>query len=147
MPVATRKTESEAILDQLGRLLRELTRQAGGADDGPSMTASQRITLVELALEGPLRLNDLAQRVGVSLPTASRSVDALEALGLAERAQDPTDRRALSIDLTPGGRALFDERAAKASRAFEPAAATLSADERRTLLALLERMAAAMRSG
>jgi DNA-binding MarR family transcriptional regulator len=140
------ETESRAILDRLGVLLRSLTRSVGGADDGPSMTASQRIALVELAQDGPLRLNDLASRMGVSAPTASRSVDVLESLGLVHRSPDPDDRRALSIELTMEGRALFDERAARAHHAFEPAAATLSAEERRTLLALLERMAAAIRS-
>ena len=75
--------DTRAILDQLGRLLRELTRRTGGADDGPAMTASQRIALVELGQDGPLRLDDLADRMGTSAPTASRAVDALEHLGLA----------------------------------------------------------------
>ncbi len=139
-------SDQKPILDQLGRLLRQLTRLAGGADDdGPALTASQRIALVELGQDGPLRLNDLAHRMGVSAPTASRAVDALEALGVAARATDAEDRRALSIGLTPQGRALFDERLARAAAAFRPATAALTAAERRTLLELLERMTAALR--
>lgn len=137
--------DTRAILDQLGRLLRELTRRTGGADDGPAMTASQRIALVELGQDGPLRLGDLADRMGTSAPTASRAVDALEHLGLANRAPAPADRRALSIALTDAGRTLFDERYARAAIAFGPAAAVLSPDERRVLLVLLERMSAALR--
>jgi DNA-binding MarR family transcriptional regulator len=144
MPVTT-SAEARTILDRLGRLLRELTRQTGGADDGPPMTASQRIALVELGLDGPLRLGDLADRMGSSAPTATRAVDALEHLGLASRAPAPADRRALSIALTEAGRTLFDERYARAAVAFEPAAAALSKDERRDLLALLERMTDALR--
>ena len=134
-----------AILDQLGRLLRQLTRLAGGADEGHSLTSSQRIALVELGQDGPLRLNDLAHRMGASAPTASRAVDALEALGLVTRSTEPSDRRALSIELSPEGRGLFDERVALAARAFKPAAKALSAAERRDLLGLLERMTEALR--
>jgi DNA-binding MarR family transcriptional regulator len=137
--------ETELLLHQLGQLLRQLTRLVGGGDDGPPMTASQRIALVELGEEGPLRLRDLAQRMGTSTPTASRSVDALEAFGLVTRAPEPGDRRALRIEVTSRGRALLDERLARAAVAFQPAAATLSAAEHRELVALLRRMTAALR--
>jgi len=134
-----------AILDQLGRLLRQLTRLTGGADEGLSLTASQRIALVELGQDGPLRVNDLAHRMGASAPTASRAVEALEALGLVTRAPEPSDRRALSIGLSPKGRKLFDERLRLAVHAFRPAASALTAAERRELLQLLERMTEALR--
>jgi DNA-binding MarR family transcriptional regulator len=132
--------DTATILEQLGRLIRQLTRLTGGAEETPQMTATQRIAIVELAHDGPMRLNDLAQRMGVSAPTASRAVDALEALGLVGRAPDPDDRRALRLDLTPAGRTLFGERTARAAEAFAPAAESLSATERKQLLALLERL-------
>ena len=137
---------NELLLDQLGQLLRQLTRLAGGADDGPAMTASQRIALVELGQDGPLRLNDLARRMGTSAPTASRSVDTLEALGLVVRAPEAGDRRALSIEVTERGRALLEERLTRAAQAFQPASATLSVAERRELLSLLRRMTDALRA-
>jgi DNA-binding MarR family transcriptional regulator len=138
------RTETKAILEPLGKLLRELTRRAGGADDGPAMTATQRIALVELFESGPTRLNVLADRLGVSAPTASRAVDVLDNLDLVERRPDPDDRRALRIELTPAGEQLLDERKARAAVAFEPAAAVLSEEERTTLIELLERMTAAL---
>jgi DNA-binding MarR family transcriptional regulator len=138
--------DTTAVLDQLGRLLRRLTRLTGGADDGPPMTASQRIALIELHEDGPLRLNALADRMGTSTPTASRAVDALEHLGLAKREPSPADRRALSIGLTEAGRALVAERYARAGAAFAPAARSLTAEEREVLLELLERMTAALTS-
>ena len=111
------------------------------------MTATQRIALFELGDVEPLRLNDLADRMGVSAPTASRSVDALHELGLVERVPDPRDRRALRIDLTPSGRKLLEERKARAQAAFEPAVAALSDAERETLSELLRRMSDAVRGG
>jgi DNA-binding MarR family transcriptional regulator len=136
----------ELLLRELGQLIRQLTRLVGGADDSPPMTATQRIALVELGDDGPLRLNDLARRMGTSTPTASRAVDALETLGLVTRAPESGDRRALSIELTGRGRDLLDERLRRAARAFEPAAATLSDADRRALLALLSRLTDALRS-
>ena len=138
--------DDELILRELGHLIRQLTRLVGGADDGPPMTATQRIALVELGDEGPLRLNDLARRMGTSSPTASRSVDTLETLGLVTRAPESSDRRALSIEVSARGRDLLDERLRRAAQAFEPAAATLSVDERDALIALLRRMTDALRA-
>ena len=142
-----RPPDTAALLEQLGHLLRQLTRLTGGADDGPPMTASQRIALVEIGQEGPLRLSDLARRMGTSTPTASRAVDALEGLGLVTRATETADRRALSLELSPAGRRLLDERKERAADAFEPATASLTAAERRELLALLRRMTDALRAG
>jgi DNA-binding MarR family transcriptional regulator len=111
------------------------------------MTATQRIALVEIGEDGPLRVNDLAHRMGTSAATASRAVDVLETLGLVTRAPEVGDRRALSIGLSPSGRALLDDRLRRAGAAFEPAVSELSPDERRTLLGLLERMTEALRDG
>ncbi len=138
--------DTGAILDQLGRLLRELTRMTGGADDGPAMTATQRISLLEIAEAGPLRLNDLAARMGTSAPTASRAVDALDELGLAVRTGDPDDRRAVRIELTAAGQALVRDRKARAAGAFEPAVAALSGSDREELLRLLARLTEALAS-
>jgi DNA-binding MarR family transcriptional regulator len=62
----------ERILEELSRLIRQLTRISGGPDEARAMTATQRLALFELVDSGPLRLNDLAQRMGTSAPTASR---------------------------------------------------------------------------
>ena len=116
----------------------------GGADDGPAMTATQRIALIEIADAGPFRLNDLAARMGTSAPTASRAVDVLDELGLVARTPDPADRRAVRIELTSAGRTLVSERKARASVAFEPAVAALAASDRERLLELLARMTEAL---
>src|SRR5919202_754547 len=140
------RDEALEILMDLSRLIRAMTRVAGGPDETPPMTPTQRLTLFELGDGGSLRLNDLAERMGVSPPTASRSVDALHELGLVERVPDPHDRRALRIDLTPTGKKLLVERKGKAEAAFAPAVAALSASDRETLSRLLRRMTDAVRA-
>jgi DNA-binding MarR family transcriptional regulator len=136
--------ETTQVLLDLSRLLRNLTRLVGGADDGPPMTATARVALVELGDGGPVRLNDLAARMGVSAPTASRSVDALRELGLVERVVDPEDRRAVRIELSVEGQALLDRRTERARIAFEPAVAALSEADRKRFSQLLHRMTEAL---
>jgi DNA-binding MarR family transcriptional regulator len=143
--MSAKTPDTTVLLEQLGQLLRQLTRLTGGAEDWPGMTTSQRIALIELGQEGPLRLSDLARRMGTSTPTASRAVDALEVLGLVTRAPETGDRRALSLDVSATGRTLIDARLGRAADAFAPATASLSAAERRQLLSLLRRMTDALR--
>jgi DNA-binding MarR family transcriptional regulator len=137
----TRPDPSVRVLDQLGRVIRHLTRISGGPDEGPALTSTQRLALFELLEDGPMRLNDLAGRMGLSAPTASRAVDALADAELVERRTDPDDRRALRIELTAAGRARVDLRKARVAEAFRPAAAGMPAAEREQLATLLERLA------
>lgn len=133
------------LLDELGGLIRHLTRLSNGpADEGVATTSTQRLALFELADDGPLRLNDLAQRVGVSAPTASRAVEALCELGLVERLPDPSDRRALRIDLTAAGRSQVAVRRQRVLDRFGPAAQALSGDEQSRLVGLLARLRSAL---
>jgi DNA-binding MarR family transcriptional regulator len=60
--------------------------------------------MCRLADEGPQRLGSLATAFGLDPSTITRQVQALEASGLAERALDPTDRRAAILDLSEEGR-------------------------------------------
>jgi DNA-binding MarR family transcriptional regulator len=53
---------------------------------------------------GSLRVTALAERLGVDTPTVTRKVQQLERLGLVARTNDPEDRRAHRIRLTPAGR-------------------------------------------
>ncbi len=137
----SKRDPSTRILDELSRLIRQLSRLSGGPDEGPPLTATQRLALFELVDQGPLRLNDLAARMGTSAPTASRAVDALDELGLVDRQPDPADRRALQLDLTPEGRKSVEERKARVLEAVRPAVAALRAAEREQLATLLARLA------
>jgi len=125
------------LLDVLGRIVRGLTRLSGGLEDGPALTATQRVALIETVDAEPVRLQDLAERLGVSPPTTSRAVDALVEHGLLERVPDPEDRRAVRISLTERGRTSVAERKARVLDAFLPAAATMPAADQERLVELL----------
>jgi DNA-binding MarR family transcriptional regulator len=136
---------ARSVLRELSLLIRHLTRLSGGPDDEPALTGTQRLALYELYLGGPMRLNDLAARMGISAPTASRAIEALVLLSLVDRLRDPDDRRALRLGLTDGGQARASERETRVATAFAPAVASLSASERRQLVELLSRLESRLR--
>ena len=136
--------DTRQILEGLSAVTRLLARASGGPAEGPPMTSTQRLALFETAMGGPLRLSELAERMGITAPTASRAVDGLVELGLLERLPDPADRRAVRIDMTEPGRKDVEGRKARAAAALEPAVAALSAQDRARLAALLARLAGAI---
>jgi len=74
--------------------------------------------LSKLHLNGdPLRVTALAEMLGVDAPTVTRKVHQLEREGLVSRQDDPDDKRATRIKLTPAGRRTL-ERMLAARRTF-----------------------------
>ncbi len=72
------------------------------------------LTLSQYGLLQPLlngqpsaRVSDLAGEAGISAPTATRILDALERRGLVERRRSAEDRRGVSVTLTRQGRELL----------------------------------------
>ena len=104
--------------------------------DELDLTLTQVKALVALA-QDELTVKELAERLGLSLPGASRAVDALVCRGLLDRREDPDDRRQKRLTCTDAGRdalrRLDDARLAGLA-AF---AATLPATQRKRLSAAL----------
>lgn len=62
----------------------------------------QRMRLTEILFDnGPTKMSDLRDSLGVTATNITALVDALETDGLVERLPHPTDRRATLIQLTP----------------------------------------------
>jgi len=89
-----------ALYVQLGRLVRLLRQEAEGTPVGPG-GVSAMVTLSRH--EGGLRLGELARAEGVSKPSLTRIVNALEEAGLVGRTPDPLDGRAQRVGLTAEG--------------------------------------------
>jgi DNA-binding MarR family transcriptional regulator len=85
------------------RLNRQLRQQSVG-----DLTLSQWSALVTVELHGPLRIGDIADREGVSAPTATRLTASLEEQGLVERETDSTDRRSSYVRITERGQAQLE---------------------------------------
>src|SRR3984885_12330001 len=67
------------------------------------MSLTSLSTLATLELTGPRRITDLAASEGVTQPSMTALVTALERSGMVERRSDPSDRRVALVTLTPDG--------------------------------------------
>ena len=81
-----------------------------------SLTAAS--TLRRLERSGPHRLSELYAPEGVSQPAMTQLVTRLEKEGLARRADDPTDGRAVVVSITDAGRAAVTRRREGRARAL-----------------------------
>ena len=113
---------------------------------GSKLTPSKLRALELLAQHDGLRVGELADRVGVDDTTATRLVDRLEELGLAERHSEEGDRRAILVGLTDEGRELVKGVSAQRQQFFADVLATLDAEERVQLVRLTEKAALALRT-
>lgn len=93
---------------------------------------------------GPVRLSDLAARLGVQVSTASRQVKDLEQAGLVERTGDPKDGRVSMLALAPAGREALKKLRESWRRALAEILEEWPEEDRDALGALLSRLAAGM---
>jgi DNA-binding MarR family transcriptional regulator len=108
----------------------EFTREVAEQD----LSFSQLKTLLLLAEHAEtLSVKDVAERLGISLPAASRAVDSLVRRGLAERAEDPIDRRVKRVRTTRKADRLVERLVAARIRSFERLLEGFTATERRKL--------------
>ena len=129
---------------QLADLLHGLTRRLRRSQtDGLAplgLTPAQGRALRIIARsqdEEPLRMTELADRLGIVPRSVTTVVDALEEAGLVRREVDPRNRRAILLRLTERGAAVRDDLREARRRAAEDLFAPLSADDRETLAGLL----------
>jgi DNA-binding MarR family transcriptional regulator len=102
----------EKISQEIARLFNLVFRAGGrlGDPEDRRLTNTQSLALMTIVNEGPLRLWALAERMLTTDATATRTVDALVADGLATRHVEPLDKRGVLISATPEGKRIHAER-------------------------------------
>jgi DNA-binding MarR family transcriptional regulator len=133
--------DSAHLADLLHGLTRRL-RHAQAERLAPlGLTPAQERALRTITRSGePLRMTELADRLGVVPRSVTTVVDALEAAGLVRREIDPGNRRAIRLHLTDRGVAVREELRDARRQAAEDLFAPLSDAERTTLADLLTRL-------
>jgi DNA-binding MarR family transcriptional regulator len=101
------------------------------------LSLSRAKLLKELAEHGPMNQAALAQRLGHAPRSVTDIVDSLERDGLAVRADDPSDRRARIVQMTPAGSAALDRALEARIRIFDQIFGALDAPGRAQLVSLL----------
>lgn len=116
---------------------------AGGAVAG-ELTLAQLSILITLLDRGPIRMTDLAAHERVRTPTTTVAIRRLEKVGLVKRSRDPSDLRAVLVDITPQGRSVHNESLANRHAALAAMLSQLPEGDLHTLtdaLAPLDRLA------
>lgn len=98
--------------------------------------------LYVLGLSGPMRASDLAVALHVTRPTMSKQLSRLTNAALIERTEDPSDRRASVIRLSPAGAAAYERLAARGIEALQGATAQWQPEETAQFAAQLARFVA-----
>jgi DNA-binding MarR family transcriptional regulator len=106
------------------------------------LTMAQCKALLALAGPGqsaePRQINEIAERLGLSLPAMSRAVDGLVRKRLITRVEDEEDRRVRRIAIAAKGEELVSELVSMRLAGLEAFASTLSAAQRRKLDAAID---------
>jgi DNA-binding MarR family transcriptional regulator len=87
-----------------------------------------------------ISVKDLADRLGMSLPGTSRTVDALLRRGWLERREDEHDRRMKRVGITAAGRVVVERIDTARLMGLEQYTAALSPEQRATLFAALHNL-------
>ena len=113
--VAELAGELQRVLSRLFSVLRRSDPSRDAATN--DLTLAQLSILLTLLEQGPIRMTELAAHERVRTPTTTVAIRRLEKLGLVKRSRDPSDLRAVLVDITPEGLAQHQEALAN-RRAF-----------------------------
>jgi DNA-binding MarR family transcriptional regulator len=137
---------AEGLHRALSKLFSILRRgDPSGSAAAGDLTLAQLSILVTLLDQGPIRMTDLAAHERVRTPTTTVAIRRLEKIGLVKRSRDPSDLRAVLVDITPRGLAVHRESLTNRISALAALLSQLSESDLDTLtkaLAALERLAA-----
>lgn len=110
------------------------------------LSMPQVSTLFRLYYQGSCAVSDLGSHLGVTNAAASQMIERLVQQGLLERSEDPSDRRAKQITLTPAGRELVQSSIEARTRWMAELTAVLSPDEQATITAALGTLTSAVKN-
>jgi DNA-binding MarR family transcriptional regulator len=141
----THPQESLGVL--LGLVRSEIVRamEAELAALGVDLRFTQFLILKRLARLGPMTASELARSVELDGGAMTRQLDHLEGRGFLRRCPHEQDRRALRIELTEQGEALWQQLTDCNERVLEAAQRSLSEAERKRLHDYLTRVLHALR--
>lgn len=135
-------TETEQLSHQIVELYERLSSWEQDVVKSSGLSTAQMHTIEIIGHEGdvPLRMKDLAKKMGVTTGTLTVMIDRLEKQGLLQRKPHETDRRSWLIALTEKGEELFAEHHQYHLRLTEEITATLSTEEKMQFAVVLKKL-------
>ncbi len=132
---------------QLRRAQLTVFQHFAGALGDQNVTPGQIGLLVLVSRNPGISQTALARAVGVERSTLGEAIDRLLRRRLLLRKPAPQDRRSYALHLSAIGETFLDDFVPRLLRHEDDVAARLSPEERKTLLALLRRLAGARPEG
>ena len=105
--------------------------------DETDLSFSQVSVLMRLKHGGKSGVSEIGGQMGVTNAAASQAVDRLVHLGLIERTEDPDDRRAKRLTLTPAGQAMIKKAIEARSQWIEGLTEALTAPQQDMIISAL----------
>jgi len=130
-------TQERPLKELIGELANVITRvgqsQLKEYMNQTGLSHSQMMTLSRLYNHGGGRISQMGAHLGTTDAAASQLIDRLVNLGMVERIDSETDRRAKKIILTPKGKAVIDEMIARRERMVELMLATIPPEKQQLI--------------
>ena len=141
----TTPAETYRLEEQIGFKLRKVHQQASEVFArvmaGYDVTPTQFAALTKLCDEGAVSQNALGRLTAMDPATMSGVVNRLKKRGLLAQSANPQDGRAMLLNLTEEGQRLTLEMRARGALVSADTLKPLKAQEKKRLLALLDRLA------
>ena len=99
----------------------------------PGLSMPQFSILMQLFYRGNSGISEISERFEITSAAASQHVDNLVQAGLIERTEDPRDRRAKQILLSPKGKALIESGMSERYRWMDALVETLEEKDRQKI--------------
>ncbi|GAB4528763.1 MAG: hypothetical protein Fur0018_15040 [Anaerolineales bacterium] len=99
------------------------------------LTMPQFSLLMQIRHRGACGISEISERFGITPAATSQLVEKLVQADLLIRTEDPHDRRARVVNISPAGRALIEQGAAERYRWMERLGENLSPEDRETVKA------------
>ncbi|MYL82144.1 MarR family transcriptional regulator [Desulfovibrio aerotolerans] len=122
------------MLDVMPLVMQDF-RRTMRSQSAPDLRVPELRSLAFLRHNTGSNLTDLAEYIGVSLPSMSKLVDTLTSRGFIERTPDTSDRRRVRLGLTEAGLAILATAREAVKASFAAKLARLTPDEVATITA------------
>ena len=130
---------SEVFMRRSGRDFKRFMDETG-------LSFSQLNVLMRLYHGGNSGVSEIGEQMGVTSAAASQAIDRLVLQGLIERTEDPRDRRAKRLALTPKGRTLIETGIEARSRWVEGLTDALTPEQQSLTISALTLLTEAARA-
>ena len=142
-PPSVPSLSTAEVAERFLALAKALRTEANRSLRTHGFTFARGKLLLVLQRQGPLRMTALAQALKITPRSATEAVDALERDRLVTRRPDPSDRRAVLVDLSEHGVAVIQDTADQRARAVDRIFGVLDGHQRAQLTDLLDTLTAA----